>query len=144
MQTFLPYEDFAKSAQSLDRTRLGKQRVETLQIMKALVDPSYGWQNHPAVKMWRGHEFYLLEYQRAVCNEWTSRGYVDTCLDKTIAAMAGQPMRTARPEWLGNEEFHLSHRSNLTRKNPDHYNKYWNVDDSLPYIWPAERILVNG
>ena len=32
MQTFLPEEDFYKTAQSLDRQRLGKQRVETLQI----------------------------------------------------------------------------------------------------------------
>lgn len=36
MQTFLPYKDFKKSAQALDRQRLGKQRVETMQLMTAL------------------------------------------------------------------------------------------------------------
>ena len=36
MQTFLPYPDFAESAKVLDNKRLGKQRVECLQIMKAL------------------------------------------------------------------------------------------------------------
>lgn len=36
MQTFLPYSNFAKSVQSLDRQRLGKQRVETMQIMQAI------------------------------------------------------------------------------------------------------------
>ena len=36
MQTFLPYPDFAKSAACLDNRRLGKQRVECLQILKTL------------------------------------------------------------------------------------------------------------
>ena len=36
MQTFLPYPAFDLSAQVLDRQRLGKQRVETLQVLKAL------------------------------------------------------------------------------------------------------------
>ena len=36
MQTFLPFPDFVASARSLDRLRLGKQRVETLQILNAL------------------------------------------------------------------------------------------------------------
>lgn len=38
MQTFLPYPDFDKSAQSLDMMRLGKQRVETFQILQKLVE----------------------------------------------------------------------------------------------------------
>lgn len=36
MQTFLPFPDFKQSAQCLDNKRLGKQRVECLQILKAL------------------------------------------------------------------------------------------------------------
>ncbi|MDQ1681515.1 MAG: hypothetical protein QOH99_56, partial [Frankiaceae bacterium] len=35
MQTFLPYADFGASARVLDDRRLGKQRVETLQILRA-------------------------------------------------------------------------------------------------------------
>lgn len=54
MQTFLPYSSFKDSARVLDRQRLGKQRVENMQIITALLDPDYGWQNHPAVNMWRG------------------------------------------------------------------------------------------
>lgn len=37
MQTFLPYPDFSKSASVLDKRRLGKQRVENLQIMQVLL-----------------------------------------------------------------------------------------------------------
>ena len=74
MQTFLPYPDFAESASVLDRQRLGKQRVETLQVMKALTVPGYGWQQHPVVKMWIGYERTLLDYQDAFCAEWVGRG----------------------------------------------------------------------
>ena len=54
MQTFLPVADFEESARLLDSPRLGKQRVETLQILRALELPDYGWANHPVVTMWRG------------------------------------------------------------------------------------------
>lgn len=47
MQTFLPYPSFVESAKCLDRQRLGKQRVEVLQLLKALLVPGSGWGNHP-------------------------------------------------------------------------------------------------
>ena len=74
MQTFLPYSDYDQSAAVLDYRRLGKQRVEAKQIMFALSDPNYGWQNHPAVRMWRGHEYQLAQYGIAICYEWRKRG----------------------------------------------------------------------
>ena len=143
MQTFLPYSDYAKSAKVLDNRRLGKQRVETLQIMKAILQPDYGWQNHPAVKMWRNHAVALLEYQVAICNEWTSRGYKDTCLEKTLAIV--QPFLDddatsyTAPNWVGDDAIHLSHRSNLLRKDAAHYGPLFEagLSDKLPYIWPV-------
>jgi Pyrimidine dimer DNA glycosylase len=42
MQTFLPYPDFVACARVLDSRRLGKQRVEALQILRALLVPDYG------------------------------------------------------------------------------------------------------
>ena len=142
MQTFLPYADFKKTAGCLDRQRLGKQRVETLQIMKALLDSSYGWQNHPAVKMWRGHEMYLYLYQEAICNEWTGRGYKDTCLQKTRALILEQPpVGITKPAWLGIESIHKSHRSNLTRKFPEWYSEFWDVANDMPYVWPTEELV---
>jgi Pyrimidine dimer DNA glycosylase len=45
MQTFLPFPSFEESARVLDNKRLGKQRVETMQILKALTLPTYGWKN---------------------------------------------------------------------------------------------------
>jgi len=142
MQTFLPYADFEKSASVLDMKRLGKQRVENLQVLKALTMPEYGWKNHPAVKMWVGHVLSLLEYQVAICKEWTSRGYKDTCLEKSFALLDNfnAELRIVKPDWVGNEEFHRSHQSNLLRKLPDHYAQYFpGVPDDLEYYWPSEH-----
>ena len=138
MQTFLPYADFDKSAQCLDRQRLGKQRVETLQILKSL-SLGGGWSNHPAVKMWRGHERLLLEYGLAVCREWRGRGYKDTCAEKMIAMASemGAGWGNSVPRWLGNARFHQSHQSNLIRKNPDHYRPYFGDVPDLDYVWPV-------
>ena len=50
MQSFLPIADFTETARILDPRRLGKQRVEALQILRGLIVPGYGWRHHPAVK----------------------------------------------------------------------------------------------
>jgi hypothetical protein len=41
------------------------------------------------------------------------------------------------PPWLGDERLHASHRSNLLRKDPEHYGQFeWTEPDDLPYWWP--------
>lgn len=145
MQTFLPYADFYKSAKALDNKRLGKQRVECKQILRALgvqIGPEplsihyYGWRNHPAVKMWRGAESSLLYYAQQVCLAWISRGFNDSLLPQFTAAR--DPEIYVVPKWLGNEEFHRSHKSNLIRKLPEHYGPMWpDTPDDLPYVWPV-------
>lgn len=137
MQTFLPYSDFPMSARSLDNRRLGKQRVETLQILNALTNPKYGWQSHPAVKMWRGHVPSLVIYGLAICDEWKRRGFNDTCAEK-IAAHMPDDTGFSHPRWIGNADFHASHRSNLLRKEPEHYKQFhWVEGPDLPYVWPS-------
>jgi len=148
VQTFLPYADFARSAAVLDRTRLGKQRVEAIQVVRALTIPTYGWRHHPAALMWRGHLEALGAYSFAIVDEWTRQGYADTCA-ATIAAdleTAGvTDVRTqaeldaadALPSWLGNPDFHRAHQSALVRKDPEHYGPLFpGVPDDLPYVWP--------
>ena len=42
------------------------------------------------------------------------------------------------PTWLGQKNFHASHRSNLKRKDELYYEKYeWNESSDLPYLWPV-------
>lgn len=137
MQTFLPFPDFAASARCLDNRRLGKQRVETLQILKALTNPSYGWRNHPATRMWDGHVPLLAFYGTTICKEWIKRGFNDTCLEKILAFTSPDLILTT-PDWLGSEPFHASHRSNLLRKDPTHYSQFgWTEPDNLSYVWPV-------
>ena len=69
MQTFLPYPDFNLSARVLDDKRLGKQRVESMQIYKSCVLDDYGWKQHPAVKMWKGYETALLMYMDTMIHD---------------------------------------------------------------------------
>ncbi len=145
MQTFLPYPDFRQSAAALDTTRLGKQRVEALQILRALVIPEYGWQAHPAVRMWMGHVPALTLYGLAMVDEWTHRGHPDnTRLSITeFAPQAAHPdyaEKIAMPYWLGDPDFHLSHRSRLLRKDAKFYGpKFDDVSADLDYIWPEPK-----
>ena len=137
MQTFLPYPDFVKSAESLDMKRLGKQRVEVLQLLNSFHKPNYkGWKNHPAREMWRGHEQALVVYGCAVCSVWKARGYKDTCFEK-IANFTTNEQITL-PNWIGRDDIHLSHKSNLIRKYPEYYKPLWpDIPDNLEYIWPT-------
>lgn len=156
MQTFLPYPDYEESAFCLDRRRLGKQRVEVLQLLKTFM-PSYqskAWINHPARLMWKNYTISLAYYGLVVCKEWVIRGYRDTCYDKIVEIIfehckIGKPQdyddslkviksMEIKPHWLGREDFHASHRSNLLRKDPIWYGRYgWNESSDLPYVWPT-------
>lgn len=145
MQTFLPFPDFAESAAVLDDRRLGKQRVETLQILRALHLPGYGWSTHPAVTMWRGHTDALVTYGVAIVDEWVARGHADSTragIAEFVHPIDPLPQHAleatgALPPWLGDDALHRSHRSNLVRKDPDHYGPAFpGTPGDLDYVWP--------
>jgi hypothetical protein len=145
VQTFLPYPDFSRSAAALDRSRLGKQRVETLQVLRALVIPDYGWRAHPAVRMWMGHVPALTLYGAAMADEWTGRGGADSTKGN-ILEFAPQPAAggAVMPPWLGDPDLHRSHRSNLIRKAPEFYRPMFPDDPGgLDYVWPEpEKVIL--
>lgn len=129
MQTFLPYPDFKESAKVLDYRRLGKQRVEALQLIKSHENQSYSWARHPASKMWKGYTNALKLYMNVMIEEWVRRGYKNTM-------KLAEVQNIIMPHWLGNEVFHASHRSNLLRKDPSYYSQFgWKEDSTLEYIW---------
>jgi hypothetical protein len=149
VQTFLPVPDFAESARLLDSARLGKQRVETLQVLRALELPDYGWTSHPVVVMWRGRTPALVAYGLATVRHWLERGHADST-EPMIAEFAPEvvdvPQRELAqagllPGWLGDEALHRSHRSNLLAKDPDFYRprfagRFGEEPEDLPYLWP--------
>jgi hypothetical protein len=87
--------------------------------------------------MWRGYEQALCKYGVAICDEWIARGYKDTMRERFIAVHAELP-DCGMPVWLGDQDFHNSHQSNLKRKDADHYN--FNVRNDLPYLWHERSI----
>jgi hypothetical protein len=149
MQTFLPYPNFAASAAVLDDRRLGKQRVEALQILRALTRVTYGWKHHTVVRMWVGYPEAVAAYGLAICEEWVRRGWADTCAATIIVDLADAgipPPRTqdelARvdklPGWLGDQRLHVSHQAALVRKKPEFYRPLFpGVDSETPYFWPV-------
>ncbi|HLJ35546.1 MAG TPA: MSMEG_6728 family protein [Ktedonobacteraceae bacterium] len=135
MQTFLPCASFEETARILDYRRLGKQRVEGLQILNIIATPEYAgsWMNHPAVKMWRGYDMALKLYVNTMIEEWKRRGYRNTIQYYDI-----RPDELVYPWWFGDTAFHDSHKSNLLRKYPEYYRQFgWDVPDDLPYVWPV-------
>lgn len=138
MQIFLPYADMRKSLQSLDNKRLGKQRVETYQIISAITQrpkldgtPYKGWLNHPCTIMWKNHVPALKMYLNYSIAEWITRGFNNTMqLENYVED------QVVLPRWFGNEKFHSSHRANLLKKDPEFYSQYgWTEDPSDPYVW---------
>jgi hypothetical protein len=114
MNTFLPHDDYDKSAKCLDDARLRKQQVETVQIIETLTGKSAGWANHPAVLMWKDNVSSLALYGVSIANECLNRGFsshkeffVDNIDSEYIAKF---------PLWLGDNRFHSSHRSRLLFK----------------------------
>lgn len=131
MQTFLPYKSFERSVSVLDYKRLGKQRVEALQLIKSIYLEDYGWRNHPASKMWKDYPEALQHYMNICIDEWVKRGYNNTMQKAKVNT------ETLRfPTWLGDDRLHDSHKSNLLNKDRDFYVQYnWAVPMDLPYYW---------
>lgn len=132
MQTFLPLPDYLESMRCLDKSRLGNQVWrEGLTLIRG------GWKNHPASKMWKGHEFHLGLYLLAGCDILKERGKDYPDVRSKIQIEMEKFENTGAPRWIGNNDFHASHRSALLRKNPTWYGQFrWTESPDLPYVWP--------
>ena len=133
MQTFLPDENYEESARILDWRRLGKQRVEGMQIINAIENPNkQGWQNHPATIMWTPYISALKLYTNVMITEWINRGYNNNMefYDDYLEGLSIEGV----PRWP--EEFYSSHRANLLRKDYEYYSQFkWREDPNEPYVW---------
>ena len=137
MQTFLPHADFRRCANVLDTKRLGKQRVEALQILNAIALRNKGlkggWVNHPVVIMWQDYIFALRFYMNCMIEEWISRGYKNTIL------LANVGRGYILPDWCGDNRLHSSHRAALLIKNPSWYSQFgWTEQPKTEYFWPSK------
>lgn len=155
MQTFLPYKEFSKSAQALDNKRLNKQILEGYQILNVLSndDPKAGWRNHPAVKMWRGHEFALLDYVFTMVFEANNRGIRtenNVMNIITLRDRAGYRWGRGLPSWFKDtntiNRINTTHKANLFIKDSGYYHDFEsavrNVNnepccEKCNYYWPT-------
>jgi len=142
MITFITDRDPNVTAKLLDSKRLGKQRIEALQILNSLVGISKP-SNHPAFKMWKGYEGYLLyAYIPAIMNEWKRRGYSNTLCDirvEELKKIVPMPEKLEQPEWFGEKVF-ITHKSRLIQKNREYYKHLFpDVPENLAYYWPTGR-----
>lgn len=93
-----------------------------------------------------------MDYQVAICAEWTARGFGDTTLESTLAVPALPSLVTPEldevalwrsggaplPRWLGDDAVHRSHQSKLVAKDPEHYRaRFPGTPDDLDYVWPT-------
>jgi hypothetical protein len=159
VQTFVPVKLDTEVAKVLDNKRLNKQALEAWQILMVLtkLDPMgnhrepKGWVNHPAVKMWRGHEGALSMYAKAMVIEWKRRGYNSTIGDKVDATVrtAIQMNRITadsgiNPDWRIDDAVMASHRLALLVKDYEWYSQFgWPEDPGhalteYEYVWPVE------
>ncbi len=140
MQTFITDFDPEVTAKILDYKRLGKQRVEAVQILHTLLGLSEGWRNHPAVRMWRGYESFLCHrYLTAMMTEWERRGYSNLKCGLHYDHLTQLILKTdvLQPHWFGAEVF-TSHKSRLIQKDRGFYKPLFpEVPEDLDYVWPA-------
>jgi hypothetical protein len=169
MQTFITAtfhnHAFAQTAQQLDNKRLNKQALEAWQIMMTnlKLDPEgnhrepKGWYNHPATKMWRGHEIVLGQYIDWMCGEWRERGFkttIDTKANATLDRARDLGLLTGNQysiPWIDDaarfEAIASSHRTALLCKNYEWYSQFdWSEDpghepEGYEYVWGMETAL---
>jgi hypothetical protein len=134
--TFIPFETPAKCAAALGNSHLGKQRVECLQIIKALLGESKGYSKHPAALMWAGYVDYLKYYCNCCIDEWIQRG-----MNNTMEKYDVDENKLEAPWFFANEQFRQSHMASLIRKKPEVYKqKFPSFKQEYllhGYIWPS-------
>ena len=161
MQTFLPYKDFIQTAKVLDYRRLGKQRVEALQIHNIITgkQKTNGWVNHPAVNMWRGYPEALALYHDSMIHEWVARGYknsmaylspkasqsgvfypnVDYRLPSGHHRLSEGKATIQLPSWVSDQALHQQYKTLLLQKDYQFYKAFWPTPINYKeheFIWP--------
>ena len=152
MEVFLCDRDFKTIASTLDQKRLVKQLLEGRQILSALAGETKGWVNHPATRMFAGHETMLTNYLFFIATEMAHRGYKWQNNWDVITDIFRKNFLTQRPTWpawMIDDRFDkvvITHRANLHIKAPELYPQYaieaayyrdYVCCDKCNYYWPT-------
>lgn len=158
MITFHPLKSFAESADVLDwqysHNRLNNQINEAICITEYLLGIRTEWRhNKKILRMWDNFELHLVDYAFCCLYTWErKKGVIAQSRREKLIILQEKAIRKAQvvnpgnnfPSWVGNEEFHSSHRAVLLGKNFEWYSQFgWSEkpairrsNGSWPYIWP--------
>lgn len=104
---------------------------------------SLGFVSHPAVLLWF-HSLKCLEYYINVhIEEWVRRGNNNFMSLYEVGILKPSDF----PVWTQDSYFHDRHKSNLLKKEPDHYSQFPDfvqIGPELPYFWPFTSKTSNG
>lgn len=145
MQTFLPFGSFMATAECLDMRRLGKQRIETKQILQCLLgEGSTGWANHPIVQAWAGYEEGLAVYGLYISAEWRDRKYLDNQFpwfqEYRLKIRNGGRHMTQFPPWTRMSEVHEAYKRLLVWKQPEIYEEVFDFVQITEPEFPWELL----
>lgn len=140
MNVFLPYADYQKSIECLDKRRCLKQVVEASQLIDGLLSRgSIRWTSHPASRMYKFNLSSLIDYYNKCLNHAKSFWKINF---KKLTMIENSSI-VIHPEWLGNEQFHSRMRARLLYKDFNWYSQFgWTekpIDESQGYIWPIDK-----
>jgi len=127
----MPYASPYQSARVLDPSRLGNQAYREC---RTLING--GWPNHPASKMWSGHEHHLALYALACLEELRRRGRFYPGHILFFERKLIEFPDTGLPSWVGDERLHSSHRAVLLWKDLDWYGRFgWSEEPAEHCFW---------
>lgn len=156
VNTFLVCADFNKAAAALDSRRLGKQRVEAMQIINILLEAKrLGKIYHINTNTITGHiEVFTRCKSDGTCKKigfykhpavlaWVGHVsglavYTNACIDEWVRrgynnSMAKYTVRNATyPWWVKCRVIHMSHRAALLRKEIARAEPHWYVN--IPWV----------
>lgn len=155
LNTWLPYDNYAESADILTDRHIFMQLQDCTKLLYWLTEmplnrrtPSKAQLEHPCVIQWRGYVPSLYDYTLEIMMVAYERSSL-TNKQEQISEMAENinildglvsNMKEETPSWLGNEDYHLSHKSNLIRLSRSAYESIWpDVPDNLELIWPKGK-----
>lgn len=141
MNVFLPYSDYQKSIECLDKKRCMKQALEAKQLIDGLLGlGSLTWTRHPASRMFRDNINSLIKYYNLCLEHSIKHHKINFVKLKYIPSLPN--LTDQDPVWLGYEPFHSRMRARLLHKD-SHYQKFgWTeepVNEKEGYIWPVDK-----
>jgi hypothetical protein len=145
MQTYLPYSDQKINAAALSEKDLGHQINAAMTILETNKKIKKGWQWHPGIKMWIGHDDFLAQYIARMLFEWKVQGWTDTFKvhDRMIKMGYHEQAIIARkidpPWWWGVKRFHAGQKASLLRHDREWYGRlFTNISAGLCEWWPVQ------